>query len=1188
MGVSRAKERVRGRRDTRRARNREAALVVLSGLEGAERTPEETAAQALAVGLGYRWAAVCRHSADHRRAHMLAFWDDGVYGATHSYDLRGTPCAEIPEDGNITCFDSGVAAMFPADTGLACRGAEAFQGRLVYDPETHEVIGHVLAFDDRPDPSGPDELVEMVARWVGLQLGRVAALEALRASERRFRDLAEISYDWFWETDADHRFTRCYGNKEILPGDTGIDDLLGKTPWEVAGVDPDADPAWRSHRRLLDRREPFRDFAMEVGNEEGRRNVLLVSGIPIFGDDGAFRGYWGTTRDITEQIAAQEAIAESRARFEDVLEHTPVANAITGLDTGIVHYANRKWLELSGVEESELGSVRIFEFYADPGERKRLSHVIDREGAVNGVRTTFRSRSGRDLPVLLSAVRTEYDGEPALVAGWIDMSDQVAAKDALRESERRLRDFAEAASDWFWEMDADLRFTYVSPSVEDGLGYPPETFVGRNPHEALGGLAEHPEWRRQLADMRARRPFRSARLVALRPDGTEVQYIASGKPLYDDDGRFVGYRGTSTDVTALVAAEREASVALRRLTDAIEAVAAGIALWDADERLVICNSRFRDMFDAETKALAVPGVAFADLMRTHARSGVLDLTEEQRTAWIERRLNRRDPAAADPEPLPRMDGRITELREHPTPDGGIISLYYDVTDRARAEQALRESEERYALAMAGASEHLWDWRPATDDIVTDPRVLARIGLPTDPPILDRHYLLNAIHPEDREAYEAQFRAHMRGDVPQFDAEYRLRMADGCYRWYRTRGVALRDASGRVERVAGSTTDIGARKAAEEALRESEARYRHVFEAGPVGMTLFDTDQRYLMVNDQFCAVVGYERDELIGRPIDEITHPEDIVVNSGRFADILKRADDPVTYRKRYVRKDGEIVHADVVSVLIEGADGERLYGLSMIQDVTERLRAEEAIRERDDRLQTLQAELLQVSRATAMGEMASAIAHEVNQPLAAVMNYVQAARDLLGAPPDDDRVSGFLDKATDQADRAATIVRRLRNFFVRGEIERVPDDINVAVEEAVHLAVGRPGPAGPTVELDLARRLPAVAFDRLQVQQVVLNLVRNAMEAVEGVAQPCISVVTARDRSKGAVAVAVRDNGPGIDPKIRERLFQPFVTSKGSGMGMGLSISASIVEAHGGRLEAVEADGGGTEFRFTLPVTAV
>lgn len=1062
MGVSRAQRRVRRGRappaEARSRRNREAALAILAGVDGIERTPEEAAAQALAVGLGYRWSAVSRRSADGQQARVLAFWDDGEYLPAYNYDLAGTPCAEIPPDGRIAYLESGVAAAFPADVNLTRLGAEAYQGRLVYDPETAGIVGHIAAFDDRPDPEGADDLVEMVARWVGLHLGRLAAIEALRASEERFRDLAAISYDWFWETDAAHRFTQYQGNNPVLPDGTPVERSIGVTPWELAGADPDSVPFWRGHKETLERHETFRDLSLEVRDGDGRRAVLLVSGAPVFREDGTFLGYRGTTRDITQQVLAREQAAASDLRFREVLENTPVANAITGVDSGTVYYANRKWLELCGVDASEIGSVRILEFYSDPDERARLLGMIRRDGAVNGVRTTFRTREGREIPGLVSAVPTEYAGEPAMVTGWIDMTEQVAAQDALRESEERYALAMQAAGESLWDWRADEEERYLDPRMLRAMG-----------------LSDDPP--------------------RVGPD----VFIERVHP--DDRAHF----------------ERQ----------------------------------------------------FAELFADRTRSG-FDVEFRLRMAGGEYRWLRGRALA-----LRDADGRVHRV-------AGSIG---DITEQRTAQNALRESEERYALAMAGASEHLWDWRAGDDRIVTDPRVLANMGLPEDPPILDRHYLIDAIHPDDRKRYEAEFRAHLRGDTPEFDVEYRLRMADGGYRWHRTRGVGLRGETGRIERVAGSTTDISARKAAEEALRESEARYRHVFEAGPAGMALYDLDLRYSMVNDQFCAILGYERDELIGRQIAEITHPDDLPVNRSTFDRLLEAAEGQEAYRKRYLRKDGETVHAEVVSALIRDADGAPLYGLSIVQDVTERLRAEEAIRERDDRLQALQSELLRVSRASAMGEMASAIAHEVNQPLSAVMNYVQAARDLLESPRADDPVPSFLDKATDQAERAATIVRRLRNFFVRGELERRSEDLNDVVEEAVSLALGRHEADRPVLDLDLAEGLPAVEIDRVQLQQVVVNLVQNAVEAMDGSPGARVGVSTARDGED--VAVAVRDVGPGIAPDIRERLFTPFVTSKASGMGMGLSISASIVQAHGGVLDARDAEGGGTEFRLTLPVKA-
>jgi two-component system, LuxR family, sensor kinase FixL len=240
---------------------------------------------------------------------------------------------------------------------------------------------------------------------------------------------------------------------------------------------------------------------------------------------------------------------------------------------------------------------------------------------------------------------------------------------------------------------------------------------------------------------------------------------------------------------------------------------------------------------------------------------------------------------------------------------------------------------------------------------------------------------------------------------------------------------------------------------------------------------------------------------------------------------------------------------------------------------------------EADQRLQDLQADLLRVARLSTMGEMASALAHELNQPLAAVTNYVRGSLRLIESSPQPDtvRITAALDKAAQQALRAGAVIQRLRDFVGRGETDKTVESLRTIVEDALALAsvVARDRPVDVTLALDDA--VDRVLVDKVQVQQVFLNLIRNAFEATRDQPDRRVSI-SSRAADEDMVEVIVADNGPGFDAAIAEKLFQPFATTKPDGMGIGLSISQTIVQAHGGTIKAEPATGGGTVFRFTLP----
>src|SRR5579862_1134010 len=251
------------------------------------------------------------------------------------------------------------------------------------------------------------------------------------------------------------------------------------------------------------------------------------------------------------------------------------------------------------------------------------------------------------------------------------------------------------------------------------------------------------------------------------------------------------------------------------------------------------------------------------------------------------------------------------------------------------------------------------------------------------------------------------------------------------------------------------------------------------------------------------------------------------------------------------------------------------------IRDLTERQQTEA-------RLQELQAELVHVSRLTAMGEMASALAHELNQPLSAIANYMKGSRRLLENSADEntDQVRDAMDKAADQALRAGQIIRRLRDFVARGESERRVEDVKKLVEEASALALVGAKDRGVRVRFEFDPRVDFVLADKVQIQQVLLNLMRNAIEAMDEADRRELVVSTA-EKSDEMVEISVADTGSGISPEISAQLFQPFITTKVHGMGVGLSISRTIIEGHGGAIAPRPNPGGGTIFSFTLPAVA-
>jgi two-component system sensor kinase FixL len=368
------------------------------------------------------------------------------------------------------------------------------------------------------------------------------------------------------------------------------------------------------------------------------------------------------------------------------------------------------------------------------------------------------------------------------------------------------------------------------------------------------------------------------------------------------------------------------------------------------------------------------------------------------------------------------------------------------------------------------------------------------------------------------------------------------------------------------------------------LREREAHLNSILDTVPDAMIVID--ERGIMTSFSAAAeaLFGWTAAETIGHNVSMLMPSPHRGNHDGYLARYRASGERRIIGIGRVVvgeRKDGSTFPMEL-SVGEVSSRGHRFF-TGFVRDLTERQQTEA-------RLQELQSELVHISRLTALGEMASALAHELNQPLSAIANYLKGSRRLLAnVAGADERLAGLdpaLDKAAQQALRAGDIIRRLRAFVARGENERRVESLSKLIEEASALALVGAKEAGVRVRFELDQRADLVLVDKVQVQQVLINLMRNAIEAMEAEPRRELTVRSAPEEGD-MVMVSVADTGSGLDEKMQAQLFQPFVTTKAQGMGIGLSISRNIVEAHGGRIWAEPNVGGGTVVHLTLPSAA-
>jgi len=378
---------------------------------------------------------------------------------------------------------------------------------------------------------------------------------------------------------------------------------------------------------------------------------------------------------------------------------------------------------------------------------------------------------------------------------------------------------------------------------------------------------------------------------------------------------------------------------------------------------------------------------------------------------------------------------------------------------------------------------------------------------------------------------------------------------------------------------GFIQDLSKIKNVEEKSRVYEEEFELIFENAPTGIAVINLEGQYLNVNSVLCDILGYSKPELLKLSYLDITHPEDIEQNKEYLYKLVSGKLAGYSIEKRCLRKGQNIALVNESVALAHDGKGNPALLITHVLDVTEEV-------EMESRAKNLQEQVSHLDRVNIMGEMAAGIAHEINQPLTAIESYSQAAKRRIQAEQVDlIKIDDLLDKISKASIRAGKVIERLRAMVKREKMQHEHFDINMLLEETIILVKTDIRADNFDIECKLINPAPIVVADRVQIQQVILNLIRNAIDATSNANdEKKVIVTTTLEKAENRVKVSIKDYGNGVDDGDAEKLFHPFFTTKTSGMGMGLSICHSIIQLHGGKIGFLPNTDLGVTFYFTLP----
>jgi PAS domain S-box-containing protein len=999
--------------------------------------------------------------------------------------------------------------------------------------------------------------------------------ESLIRSEEKYRTILDEMEEAYYEDDLAGNFT--FGNDALCR-------QLGYSKEELIGMNyrtytppEDIESVFQIFNQVYRTGKSNRLFTTKQIRKDGQLIIAENSATPIRNGQGDIVGFRGVARDITERLRIEAALQQSEEKYRTVLQGMEESYYEVD-EAGNFTFFNDAISKQLGYSREELMGMN-YRVYTPPEKVKEVFQTYNqvfRTGEPSKMFDMEQIRKDGTRIIIQNSI-FPLRHEKGEIIGFRgvgrDVTERKQMVDKLRQSEERYRTILEETKEAYYEMDLGGNFTFFNDALCNHLGYSREELMGMNykvyvPPEKVEdafGIYNKVYSSGKTAQM--------IDVVQIKKDKTRIFVETSASPVKNEGNEIIGFRGVMRDVTK----RRESEEAIKRSEERYRTIMDEMHD-DYFETDLAGNYTFVN--DALCRSL---GASTEKLIGSNYRDRTVSTDVEEINNTFNKIFRTGEPTKNLTFGFVREDGSvgIAEMTAFPMRNekGEIIGfrgVSHDITEKKRMEEALRQSEEKYRTILEDMQESYFEVDLRGNYTLFNDAQCRQLGY-TREEMAGLSY--KAITPPDiqKEILEKYNRIYRTGEPSKMFQAEQIRK-DGKRIPVEYSVFPLRDNSGEIVGFRGVGRDITERVQMIDNLRRSEERYRTVMEDIEEGYYETDLEGNYTFFNDVICNKLGYSREELTGMNFRAHTKPEDVKTIIDAYAEIYLTGKPLKWFSPPQIRKDGTEVFAEDSVSALHNKSGEIIGYRGVSRDITERRRAEEEKRQLEQKAQL-------ASRLASVGELASGVAHEINNPLTGVIGY---AHLLLSRTDISRDVRHDLEVINEGAQRVAGIVKKLLAFSRQRKPEHRYVNVNELIRNTLDLRAYELSANNIKVVLQLTRDIPLTIADPGQLQQVFLNLIINAETEMKS-AHDRGKLTIKTERTNNTLRITFKDTGPGIPEENLQTIFDPFFTTRevGQGTGLGLSVCHGIITEHNGKIWAESESGKGATFVIELPLTS-